>query len=440
MMNGKYAAQPRLVAALILLLLAASSPAGEHGVVVSDRQGRATPWVSEYAVANSTIVPYSSIPMLAGVPQRTDYYAVDTDVVEAGYFYYYFVRGKRHDYVVESTVKLFRLIYELEVLEQLANHSSTGDFFKGVAHGVRGIGIGIGALIDGGEGIRNAGHNFGRLFKSRPRTGQDEKGEDRGLLGGGPAGADRRKIAFANGLDVYTDNPDIRDILNRMARTRTFGNFTAMAATGSMIPVFNTSGLHDDAVERFVSELDPSSLRIEVGERLGRLFNMRWNDNSTPLGRFIHNPNFTPRQVAYVGKCLGDMAQVQGVVMILGFLSAIDNPETADLAYLDLRMHHIMHMKVQPLAAFVELENIVAAMGTNGDCYLLFPGDVLSEWSLTGAEVDELIREAIGHKARALKILALGVVKPNVAEMLRKRGVQVFQNVVRDPRFFSEDF
>lgn len=433
----------RIAAVAALLALAGTAPAlsGERDIVSPDRQGRATPWVTQYAEANSVVVPYSSIPMLAGVPRRTEFYEIDSEVVESGYFYYYYVRGKRHDYVVESTVKLFRLIYELAVLEQLADHEATDDFITGIGQGVKGIGLGLGSLITSrGKNLQNVGANIGRMFKNHPEAGVNEKGEDRSLLGDGPAGGERRRLAYELGLDVYTDNPDIRQVLVDMARARTLGAVTAWAATGSMMSVFSANAVNDDAVEQFIRDLDPGSVREEVGKKLGHVFGMRWEDADTALGRFIRNPNYTPRHIAYAGKCLGDMAQVRDLGMILDILAQVDNPETADLAYLDLRMHHIMHTKVQPLAAFVELEYVVAAQGTNGEFYFLFPGDVLSAWSVSPAEIDEVIREAMGHKSTALKVLALGAVHPDFADMLKKRGIQVFHNIMRDARFFSEDF
>lgn len=425
----------------IALAAAASAPSAEREVVSTARQGRATPWVSVHAAANSVVVPFSDIPMVAGVPQRTTYYEIDDEVVESGYFYYYYVRGKRNDYLVESTAHLFRLLHELAVLEELAKHDPAGEFFAGVGRSVQGIGLGVGNLVTKpGQTIRNVGAGIGRMFKSHPHAGHDEKGEDRGLEGSGPAGEQRRNLAYKFHLDVYTNNPEVRHVLNVMGRARLTGVFATWAIPYSEVGIFSAASLRDDNTDQLIRDLEPDALRAEIGKRLEPVFGQSRKDAGSALGRFIRNPNYTPRQIAYGGKCLGDLAGAGNLDMILDLLAQVDCPETADLAYLDLRVHHMMHTRVQPIAGFVELLNIVAAQGANGEFYFIFPGDVMSNWSVSPEEIDDLIEEANGHRATALKVLALGVVKPEFAEMLQQRGLQVFQNVMRDPRFFSEDY
>lgn len=428
-----------LCAALFVVVVPARAAGGSR-VVESARPGRATPWVRRLADADDIVVPLSAIPMLADIPVRTDYYEIDPEVVEEGYFYYYYVRGKRQEYMVESTVRLYRLLHELAVLEELAKFDPVGEFFIDIGMSVKGMGVGLGHLVTKpGQSFRNVGVGIGRIFKKHPKTGTDEKGEDRGLLGAGPAGADRRKIAYDYHLDVYTDNPEVRHVLNVLARARSTGSTVASwTIPGSELGIFAGRSLRDEETEKLIRDAEPKDLRREIGKRLGALFGMEWQDRAAPVGRFVLNPNYTPRQLAYAGKCLADLARAKNAGMLLALLGEIDNPETADLAYVDLRMYHALHTRVRQLVEFVELENLVAARGADGVFYFFFPGDVLSGESVTPAEVDELIHEAMSRQAKALVVLCLGTVKPEYAAELQRRGVTVHQNLLRDPRFLGE--
>lgn len=424
--------------AMLLALVITKTSGGEHKVVDVARKGVATPWISVHAAENSAVVPLSSIPMLAGIPFQTEYYQIDPKVVESGYFYYYYVRGKRNDYVVESTVRLLRLLNELAIVEELAKHDPAGEFFAGVGQGVKGIGVGAAHLITKpGQSLRNAGNSVGRLFKGASPTGKDDRGDNRGRLGDGPMGGERRKLAYKHHLDVYSDNPEVRHVLNVLATARSIGSVATWAIPASTVGVFAAGRVRDDVVELFIRDLDPDNVRAEVGKRLAPVFGMNWNDPHSSLGRFIRNPNYTPRQIAYIGKYLEGMAGIRDLRLSLDLLAQEATPEIADLAYIDLRLHYILHTRIQPIAAFIELENLAAVQGTNGEFYLIFPGDVMNSWSFTDAEISELIAEARSRQATALNVVALGVVEPEFARMLQGKGVKVYQNLLRDPRFLE---
>lgn len=433
------------------LFFAFTSPASsqEHSLVEIARPGRATPWVNKYATEMQSVVPLSSIPMLEGLPFKTKFYEIDSDVLERGYFYLYFVRGNRNDYVVESTVQLYRLLSELRALEKLLDYDPAGDHLTGMRQELKKIGkmnhdipnqFKAAARKNDGTTKANAtkkpGMGYGLLYKRVPPVGLSEKGEDRGALGSGPLGDECRKIAYAYGLDVYTDNPEVREALKSIADKR-------MAVPGAkVLSPFNFFGkvTRNEKLETYIRDNGPESIRIIAGAELSKTFGVPWADAENPLGKFMLNPNYTPRQILYLAKCLQDMASVEGIDLAVASLGMVDSPELADYAYVYLRLYHALHSKVIKLAKFIELENTGAAIGNNGVFYFLFPGDVLSEWSLAPEEIDQILNEATLHGASKIKVVALGIVKPEVMKYLRDRKVDVIQNLLKDPRFFEEEY
>lgn len=424
-----------IMVACVVFSAAMSFAAEKKPVVKSDtpvelgRQGKATPWLKLVEDPDRmTIISADSIDRISRIPHRTDYYEIDPDVVVSGYFYTYYVRGKYSDYVVNSTIKLAKLLAELGALEELRKRDPGGEFFIGIGQSVAGMGKGLANLVARPQKtFRSLGTKIGRAFKTQPKIGKDESGADRSLLGEGPAGANRRHIAYKMNIDVYTDNPDLQHVLNTVARSRVAGEFAGWAIPGETLGVFQTL-LRDEATEKLIRDQGPKGVRIEMGKALGPLLGLDKRDPTHPLGRFLQNPNYTPRQVAYLGYCLRGMAGTAGLDKALDQLSRAETPEEADLFYMEMRCFHRMHITGTKLREFMSLEHSFAAMGEDNILYAVFPGDYLDAWDFTPAEVNQIIAEARNHQAAAIELKVLGDVEPAFMETITGHGLRITPN------------
>lgn len=434
--KGKNMHKALVILATCMLFSATLSFSAEKKPVVKGdmpvelgRQGKATPWLKLAEDPDRlNIISADSIARISRVPHRTDYYEIDPDVVVSGYFYTYYVRGKYSDYVVNSTIKLSKLLGELGALEELRKRDPGGEFFIGIGQSVAGMGKGLANLVARPQKtFRSLGTKIGRAFKTQPKVGKDESGADRSILGEGPAGANRRHIAYKMNLDVYTDNPDLRHVLNTVARSRVAGEFAGWAIPGDTLGMFQTL-MRDEATEKLIRDQGPKDVRIEVGKALGPLLGLDKRDPAHPLGRFLQNPNYTPRQVAYMGYCLRGMAGTAGLDKALDQLSRAETPEEADLFYMEMRCFHRIHITGTKLKEFMALDHSFAAMGEDRVLYAVFPGDYLDAWDFTAAEIRQLIAEAKGHQAAAVEIKALGDVEPSFAETIVRHGLSVTPN------------
>lgn len=437
----------RKTAPVLLTLLFLSLSAAQAGAPVIElgRRGEAIPWLDKVKDVPHLELPYSSIPILAQLPQRTAYYEIDPTVVFSAYTYYFYVRSPFGEYMVGSMPNLAKLCHELEVLQELQNRNMGKEFATGVGQGVAGIGTGLGNLImhpgqslaGFGHRVRVTGRQVERAVGADPKVGVDERGVDRSNLGMGPAGGERRRLAASLGVDVYTDNPALRKALTDLSQVRAAGSFTTFAIPYhiGLLASFN-SLTGDEATEKLIVDFDPYEVRRKVGEDLEPVFGQSRESGNTDLSRLLLNPNYTPREIAYIGRDLLDLTGAANLPLVLRCLANADTPEEADLLALELRLYDFFHRRVSPIKSFVPYLNMYAAIDQNGVFNYLFAGDSVRPWQVTADAFNMMLKEAIDLKARGMTIWVLGDVDAGMIELARAKGVVVRQNIVMDPAFF----
>lgn len=437
-----------LVAVCLLsgFLFVPSTRAGEGpGPVQLGRQLKAMPWLDDVGDAPYEIVRYETIPVLANVPRRTAYYEIDPEVVASGYGYFFYVRGVDKDFVVGSVVKLAKLCRELQVVEELKKINKGKEFVEGVGDVFVGVGKGLGNLVmhpglsfkNMGSAFRSMGRSFERAVGAEDKIGLDESGVNRSLLGDGPAGDVRRGLAYEMGVDVYTDNPVLKEILTELSQVRELGNLTSWAVPYgiSMLEYFNPMA-GDQEAELLIRDNNSYDLRRLVGEHLGRFYGLDREDRSNPLGKLLYNPNYTPREIAYISKDLLHMRDVGDHDLILRRLADARTPEEADLLTMEVRMYSFLHRRITPLATFIPFRYFFAAMGRDGVFRFVFVGDTVRPWRYTADAFGEMFREAKKMGARDMEIWTTADVDPAIVANAQSVGVEVRQTILLDRQFF----
>lgn len=409
------------------------------------RRGEAIPWLDKVQDVPYMVVDYASIPLLANFPQRTNHYEIDPQVVVSGYSYFFYVRSAAGDFLVGSMGNLSKLCHELAVLQQIKEMNKGKEFAEGVGDAVVGIGTGLGNLVTHpgqslsgfGHRIRMAGRSVERAVGGTPKVGQDERGIDRSNLGAGPAGGQRRQIAAELGIDVYTDNPVLKKALTELSQIKAAGGFVTWAIPYNIGLLANFNPLSgDEATEQLIRDFDPYELRRQVGENLERLLNQDREGGQSDLSRLLLNPNYTPREIAYIGKDLTDMAAVAGLDLVLRILVGADSPERADFLSTELRLYSFYHRHIAPLQSFQPYLNMFAAIDSQGGFNGIFAVDTVRPWYVNDDALEMMIQEALKLKVRALTIWILGDVDATVIEKARARNVTIRQNIMLDKTFF----
>ena len=438
--------QRTLSAVLLICLFAIPAYAGQPETI--GRALKAMPWLEE---AGGDIpfqaVRIETIPILAGLPTKTEYYDIDPEVVASGYSYFYYVQGVDRDYIVGSTFNLVKLCRELAVVEELKKKNKGKEIASSVGDTFKGIGAGLGNLVahpgvsmkNMGESFRSMGRSVERVVGSDPKVGGDERGVDRSNLGAGPAGDIRRAMAYRLGVDVYTDNPDLKAILTELSRVKELGALTSWIVPYGLSMLDYCNPLFgDEETEILIRDQNPADLRRQVGKNLSPIFNMDREDRGNPLGRLLANPNYTPREIAYIGKDLHDLSRAQNLALVLDTLSRAETPEMADLMAIELRLYAFYNNRIGRIGAFVPFRNFFASVGQDRVFRFFFLADTIRPWSHSAAAFDDMIREAMAVKAAGLEVWTTADIDRALIENAKSRGVTVYDNIFMNKTYFPK--
>ncbi len=434
-------------------LLAAALPAGAGDEaqaaaqpVALGRDGQAMPWLANLEDAPFVVVRYADIAMTRSLPAQSAFYSISPDVVASGYFYFFHVRSvDGQEYVAGSVANLYKLCHELGVLEEIKARNKGKEFASGVGDGLKGIGTGLGNLIihpgqslkSVGTRVRQTGRSLERAVGAEDKVGVDSSGTNLSHLGSGPAGKARRDLAFQFGVDVYTSNPAMQKALIDLSQLRTAGGLVTWVIPYNigMLGYFNPVG-GDERAEQLIRDYDPYELRRQVGIELEPMLGMSREDEGGALGRLLMNPNYTPRELAYIGLDFGFMREVKNLPLVAETLARASTAEEAEMLSMELRLYSFLHRREKPLQEFVPLQNLFGALGRDGVFYFMFFGDTLRPWSHSTEAFERVLSEAIAMKARGMEIWTVGDVDARMAENAARRGVVIRPNILLDKTFF----
>lgn len=447
-----FSSSRRLLLVLVFLLASISSPRlpGVATAIAADaaigREFKARQWLAELGPdVPFDVVRYESIPALSGHARVTEYYEIDPEVVVSGYSYFFHVAGVDRDFMVGSVLNLIQLCRELEVVEEIKKRNKGMEVAGGLGQGLKSIGTGFGNLfihpgqsLKGvGTRVRQTGRTLERAVGAEDKVGRDESGRDRSKYGAGPAGATRRQLAYALGVDVYTANPVLQDRLAELSQLRTIGGLGTWVIPHRIGMLSYLNPIQgDQKAELLIRDFAPYELRREVGKDIAPVVGLSRDDVESPLYRLLMNPNYSPRGIAYVGADIGYLRGAGNLGLLVDILSRADTPEEADMLALQLRLYSFLHRRVTPVASFVPYQSVFAALDTRGVFYFMFTGDTLRPWEVSSMMFEKMIGEAVALGARGMQIWTIGDIDPGMGRRAAERHVLVRQNILRDRQFF----
>ncbi len=407
---------------------------------------QAMPWLKELGQLPSATIPYNTLKVSEVIPPAGDLYSIDPNVIAVAYTYFYRVNTQYGSYFIGSSVNLAKFIHELQVIDQIEKTHKGKEILHGLGSGLKDIGTGVGNMVvhpglslkSLGQRFRQAGRTIERTVTGEGAVGKDADGDDRALLGRGPAGGARRQLAHELGVDVYTSNPILKEALNALARARAGGYFTTWAtpyhlsALSSFNPITG-----DDQAETLIRDLDPTELRRRIGVGLESVFGTSREDKNSPLYRLLNNPNYSPRDIAYLGGVFDTLSAAANLSAVLAELADAESPDEADFLTLDLRLYALLHRNVQPIREFRSYHETFGAVGQNGVLYVMSIADTIRPWGETAEAFSKILGGAVQEGLRGMEVWSIGDVHPALVENAAKRGVVVRQNVLRDLQFMK---
>ena len=245
---------------------------------------------------------------------KNDYHSIDEVVAskEAG-FLKFRITSAHAKYEVEGVGRLTKLLHEIEVIERIRRNNESSGFFDGVASSVENTKDGFVNLVEHpvksmaglGSAAKKLGRGIGGLFREK------EEGE-KTSFGDAVLGSSERELAKQFGVDVYTSNPYLRELLKKMARSRAGGK-GAFAIVSFLIPVglianiaLTASGVNG-AADQLVNDNSREDLFYLNKKALTKM-----GFSEPDVRKVLNLPYYSPREATYLRVYLEKLQKAEG--------------------------------------------------------------------------------------------------------------------------------
>ena len=378
-------------------------------------------FLSQSVFADTSLAELN-LPQVA--PTKTDYYEVDSHVGEgsAPGFLKFKVSSPHHVYEVEGIDELFKLFHEIEVIERV-KRNDIGGFVSGAANSVVGTGKGFFKLVTHPvQSAKGLGQAAGKLSSKIGNVfGSSDKGEETSFSEK-VYGKAEREIANKYQVDVYTENPFLKDLIQRMATSRSMGG-GAVAIASFFIPagligniVLTTSNTNQFA-DQLVNDTDRSDLFESNQDALIKL-----GFGLYDIKNFLNHPLYTPRGVTYMRFYLEKLKDVEGFRKILKRAITAENPPQVRKVLREAQMaadHVNSESPYEELKYFDE----GIALKKNNEILFITGYDYLDAGSLGERIVNRVLLVKSMWNKSAIQIWNSGKMTERFVVLLRSNGI-----------------
>ena len=395
---------------------------------------------TSYAVDD---IHYQDIKSLQNIiPQQDKYYKISSNVKIDGEYYTFTIKTPDSaDMQVTSIPSLIKTIHELSVIEWYKNTPQGNQVWKGAKDSVKDIGKGAKAIVlhpgDSAVAIghsiaktgRAIGHFFKGLVKKEPKS---STGEDLNKGAGGFMTDDlARQAAYDLHLDVYSQNPMVIALLNEISKKQWAGSIGVSAASYFATPGLSsvgtvatgaiTPGGKIDITEKMIRDNSPVELNRELQKITLQVFGFNKDSQEYEIfAEFLDNPNFNPRQKAYITLYLTQLKKLKNLSSALKVLAKCSTVENASILYHQLQLLAALELNAGNInfADFSTSKTRIYGITTTGDIIAILPFDYATGNKFMKKEIEMIPRT---RKSRSIWIL--GDATKSFVALAKKNGI-----------------
>ncbi len=360
------------------------------------------------------------------IPQQNKYYKISSNVkINGEYYTFTIIPTDSAKMQVTSIPSLIKTIHELSVIEWYKSTPQGNQVWKGAKDSVKGIGKGAKSIVmhpgDSAVAIGRSAARTGRaiggffkgLIKKEPKS---NTGEDLNKGAGNFLTAElARKAAYDLHLDVYSKNPMVIALLNEVSKEQWAGSIGVSAATYFATPGLSsvssiatgalTPGTNIDVTERMIRDNSPAELNRELLRQFSIQVGYSNQTNEYEIFKeFLNNPNFNPRQKAYITLYLTQLNKLKNITAALKVLSYCDNIKTASILYHQLQLLAALEINAANISfnSFTTSNNRIYGIIKTGDLVAILPFDYATNNKFMK---NELMMIPKGTKTRSIWLL-----------------------------------
>lgn len=367
---------------------------------------------------------YSSITAVRNiVPQKTDHYTIDSEVRLQAPYYVFSVKSASGDsFEVKGITALIKVCHEISVIELFKQTEQGSQVWTGARTSLQNMGKGAKQIVihpgDSavalGRSLARTTRGVGRFFKGLVKGEEKSStGENLADTPGNFFTSDQARIAaYELRVDVYSGNPYVQAVLEQIARKRWAGSL-GVSAAGFLIPGAGTvallttgvltPGAFVDVTEQMIRDNPPQELNREIERQLMVSLGVGKDSREMQALRvFLQNPNYTPRQKAYIGLYLEHLAELKNFVQAVNTLGLASTVANAEVLFMQMQMLSAVHRNGTRLAEFAPQNERIAGRLGRGDVIFILPYDYVDA---SGAMLAELKNVPAGSASRNIWLL-----------------------------------
>ncbi len=412
-------------------------------------------------------VSLSSIPSLKGLSKDNDFFTIDDTVRVDDTYYRFIIKSPHGDYDVTSIKDLLKVCYEIRVIEEYRSTEHGGQAWDSAGESIKGIGRGAKQIVKnpkesakafgraGGKLARGVGRFFKKhLDKDDEKTEENtEQGEDRSKGGSGFAtGKHARQFAAELGLDVYSDNPYAQALIQQVAKERAKGSIGTSVGLFFLAPVqglgvlsnsLTPNGL-DSVTEKLVMDESPAELKYVLSKNYEETLGFEYKKKSD-LKSFLDNPNYTPREQAYLYfylKRLGKPEEgsgVDGIENAIKHLGKVRKPNDATFALNQMELLSAYQMYAGDLQTLISVSNIIGAVNEKEQLFFIVPYDIVGNTAEMKRLLGKISTAKKKNDAKKVRLWITGNATSGFVSEAKSKGIKVKQNILQLPYFTKKE-
>jgi hypothetical protein len=386
------------------------------------------------------------------LPRKTEFYEIDPKVNLDGVYYQFKVTSGHGIYEVESIKNLLKVCHEIRVMEQYKATDEGREVWKGFSGSLKNLGTGAKAIVTNpnrarkaiGRSFSKAGRTIGRLFQGKKDDdAKSSTGQDRDEAAGGKYyGKTARILAYDLKLDVYTENPYAHELMHAAAKREAMGKIVisgaimAIPVPGLYVTIYGalTPDSIDGQTEILIRDNLPSELRFQLNRNYIRNHALDKRKDAKQIAafdKFLNNPNFSPREIAYIANHLERLKAAKNLPGAIAQLGAIDSVANAMFIAGQYELLNALNKRDRKITQLVPIGAKIGAVNEAGDFVMPSSFDVAGNSSELKTLRRQILKAKKSNRAASAKLYTIGAPDPQFVTASRKVGLTVIGNLLQ---------
>ena len=366
------------------------------------------------------------------------HFRVRDNVVTYGYMHTYVVDSDYGVFEVTGDLALRKLIREIAAIAALRDIKKSDAYLSGLKNAAaQPVEFGVNLITDPVDTVSGIPQGVARLF-GNVRTGLTTKastGEDSKVEQALAVSSNKRDLAAALRVDVYSSNKVLQKELNSVAWATSLGSLTLSAALAPIrgpavaaVSITRTAQQVSDITKSY----PPPRVREINDQKLQTM-----GVSSDLRAQFLDNPSYTPTSNTVIVSSLEALSGAGGRdAFIQQALSAVDE-ETVNFYMNMAETMKGFQSKGSPIREISVYGPLVFAKAANGVVLIPLPLDhgIWTEKASQRVPMATASYKAANPKVKKYEAWVTGTVSKRAKEEMTKLGIQVIERVAKKIEF-----